>query len=809
MIRIEEPLAADDLLCFGDWLKQRRKVLSFTREQLAWRVGCSFETIKKIESSDLKPSVQLATLIAHKVDVPTPAHDAFVQFARSASARLPSNAFSAAPTVIGPRALPTPGFNNLPAPLSGIIGRTQELQTLVALFSAPDLRLLTLTGSPGVGKTRLALELAAQLRAAFVDGVCFVPLASISDPALVPTALLSALDLDSFPGDGVAALKTVLRQKRMLLVLDNFEQVSAAARLVTDLLMSAPGLKIVVSSREALHCYGEYESAVLPLTLPDLEHMPAPAELQNFAAAALFIVRVQAVRPTFTVTIENAQAIARLCTLLDGLPLAIEMAADQARHLTPQQILTQLRERLVALSTSARDIDARQQTLRNTIDWSYHRLTLAEQHVLHVLSVFVGGCTTEAAQTLALPLPDDVGVQASHAHVQLEALLDKHLIRQYTSRNGEVRFTLLETIAAYAREQLGAVGALHAIQQRHAAYFVQWAAQHAAQRSHMQQGNWFNVLEQEHNNLRAASDWLQQHADPTDGLQLISALGHFAVVRGYDHEWLERAQGFLAQWSEQNVYQSVYTHSLNTIAGMLWIQGRTHEAQLVLAKVLSISQLQADAATTAHALLLLGLVTQTQGDIQAARVHIEHSLALRRALANDTHQGKALVVLGDCAWHDGDVEAAARSYEQSVALLRDIGSQAALAYALRRTAQVALHRGEDAHAITLCQESLLHSAVIGDKRGMAGALISLACVAAQLQNGSGAINLLSAADMLSDGTTTALLPADKALREANVAVLRLQCTEVAFAEAWAIGRTMSLAQAMAAALTIPSNPVLQ
>jgi non-specific serine/threonine protein kinase len=795
-------------LSFGEWLKRRRKTLDLTRDQLAWQVGCSFETIKKIESGDLKPSVQLAELIAGALSVPVSEQAAFVQFARDSMATAPATAYSG--SVVVPLAADEPSKPSpapyLPAPLTSLIGRADEIRAATDLLRHADVRLLTLSGPPGVGKTRLSLAIAAQLAPEFADSAYFVALAHISDSQLVPFAIAQSLGVQEVTGQTLlTTLKEALRHRQLLLVVDNFEHVLDAAACIIELLGAAARLKVIISSREALHVYGEHEVCVSPLATPDLHHLPSLAELAQVAAIALFVERAQASTLNFTFRSEHAEEIVQICILLEGLPLAIEMAAAQVRRISPVQILKQLRERLLGLRMPTRDSHPRHQTLIGAIAWSYQLLTPAEQHLFRVLSVFVDGCTLEAIAAVLEPgLTNDRSLQQA-VFVQLEALVDKHLVCQ-TMYAGEQRYTLLAPIHAYAHEQLQMHGELEDVRQRHALFFADWAESIESRLQGAEQVIWLERLECEHNNLRAAAEWAQQY-DNVPGLRLASALWDFWVTRGHHHEWLRRVQDLLARALPllTPAYSLVRAQGLNTAGFLLWLHGQAAEARPVLEAARSMSEGSAITPALARASFYLGLVSVSEGRVTEAQTLLEQSLADWRALGDRFGCGWALILLGDIAIDQGDLAGAQALYEDACVLLRALGNRNLLAYALRRLATIALRQSNAAHAVVCCQESLVLNVAVGDKRGIAGSLIGLAAITGVRKQWAGVARLLGAVAALVERVATSLLPADQADFDQALDATRTHLSAPLFAAMWEAGRALTLTQAMATALTDGSD----
>ena len=479
-----------DIISLGLWIKRRRKALDLTQDALAALVGCSKDLIAKIEGDARRPSREIAALLATHLQLADDERVRFIQVARAElgvdrlarpaqsvarGAFVPAQAVSSAADTPGEHCTRRP--TKLPTPPTVLIGRAHEIAQICALLRTPAARLVTLSGPGGIGKTRLGLQVAAELFDDFPDGVYFVDLAPIRESALVISAIAQTLGMRQTGGQPlVSQLKQFLGNKRMLLMLDNFEQVLDAAPLLAELLAAVPQLKLLVTSREVLHLRGEKEVEVPPLALPDRAQLPPLEVLSQYAAVALFTERSFDVRADFQLTNANAAAVAEICVRLDGLPLAIELAAARSKLFAPEALLARLNSRLALLSGGARDLPERQQTMRTTIAWSYDLLTEAEQTLFRRLGVFVGGCTLEAAEgvlrTEGPGLSEDTIDSVLNPQPSvldgLGALVDKSLLRQVAGPGGDPRFVILETIREYALERLEASGEAERLRQQHA-----------------------------------------------------------------------------------------------------------------------------------------------------------------------------------------------------------------------------------------------------------------------------------------------------------------------------------------------------
>jgi predicted ATPase/class 3 adenylate cyclase len=969
---------------FGRWLQRRRKALDLTQNQLAQRVGCAAETLRKIEADARRPSRQIAERLAHALELPEAEHAAFIRAARAElavdqlvsptqgvtppalvpAAALPSGTvtflftdierstqlweehpeamqvglarhdamlcqaiathqgivvkstgdglhavFGRAPdalaaAVAGQRALHTEGWgatgplrvrmalhtgvaeerdgdyfgpplnrvarllaaghggqvllslatvqlvrdtlapeitlsdlgvhrlkdltrpeqifqavapglpadfpslitldvrrHNLPLQPTPLIGREADVARVCDLLRHPTTRLVTLTGPGGVGKTRLALQVAAELLDMFPQGAYFVALAPISDLALVLTAIAQTLGVKDTGGQPLLEiLKAYLHDKQILLLLDNFEQVGTAAPLVGELVAAAPRLKILVTSREVLHLRGEKEFAVPPLALPDHKRLPPLESMSQYAAVELFIARALDVRPDFAITNENAPAVAEICHRLDGLPLAIELAAARVKLFTPQTLLARLAQRLALLTGGARDLPARQQTLRSTIDWSYHLLNRDEQTLFARLAVFVGGGTLEAAEAVC-NVDGDLALDGLDG---LTALVDKSLLKQVAGPDDTPRFTMLETIREYALERLVASGEEEAIRQQHAAYYLVLAEAAEPKLKEADQGTWLAQLEAEHDNLRLALAWTLGSGDAEVVVRLVVALGKFWERGGYWGEGraqleqavaasngfapalratvLLRAGWFGAEDGAPALVEEALTlfrelgdkrgigDALRMLGRHAWFQGDYLRAMVLLEQSLALFRELDNKRGIASTLHFLGDAMREQGDAARAIPLLEESIALRKELGDKQVGALALNSLGDAVYDQGDVARAMVLYQESLTLFQEVRGKYGIPWVLRSQGRVAHAQGDDARARLLLEETVARFREMGSEMGLAWTLHHLGYVAHAQGDDAHAQALLREGLILQQHTGNKRLIAESLERWAGLAV---------------------------------------
>nr|HET6904539.1 tetratricopeptide repeat protein [Ktedonobacteraceae bacterium] len=618
-------------------------------------------------------------------------------------------------------------FPNLPAQLTPLIGREQEIQAVCSLLQRAEVRLVTLTGTGGVGKTRLGLQVATDLLHDFTDGVCFVPLAPISDPALVVPTIAQALGIKEAGEQSlVDLLPTYLQNKRLLLLLDNFEQVVAAATELSDLLTASPLLKIMVTSRAVLHIRAEHEFPVSPLALPDPTHLPESEVLSQYAAVALFLQCAKTARPNFQATPANIRVIAEICMHLDGLPLAIELAAARIKLLPPQVLLARLEHRLQVLTSGARDAPVRQQTLRNTLAWSYDLLDAGEQRLFRRLSVFAHGCTLEAVEGLYTAL----GEAQADVLDKVASLMDKSLLRQLEQDGEELRLLMLATIREYGLEILLASGEMQSVRQAHAAYYLELTEQAELELGGPQQAAWLDRLEREHDNLRAALQWALEQAEDEGtvqhrelALRLAGALWTFWWVRGYQSEGRTFLERVLAA-SEGTEASFIGAKALFAAAHLAFVQSDYERAEALSSKSLPLYRELGDQRGIALSLNILGNVAWVRGNTAAARSQTEEALALYREMDDKEGAARSLFSLGLFASSQGEYPRACALYEESLALQREIGNKMTIAHSLSQLAQALFaSQADQARVRSLLDECLTLSREVGFKEGIAAVYI--------------------------------------------------------------------------------------
>jgi predicted ATPase len=674
--------------------------------------------------------------------------------------------------------------NNLPLQPTPLIGREKEVSEVCNLVRGDETHLLTLTGPGGTGKTRLALQAAADLLDDFPDGTFFAQLATLSEAELFLSTVAETLGVrETGEQPLVESLKDYLHERQLLLVLDNFEQVLGAAPTVTELLAEAPGLKVLATSRAPLGLYGEHVYPVPPLTLPDLKRPPSLERLTQYEAVGLFVERARALKPDFKVTNEGAPAVAEICVRLDGLPLAIELAAARITMLPPKAMLQRLTSRLKLLTGGARDLPERQRTLRATIEWSYALLDEGEQLLFGRLAVFSGGRTLEAIEAIC----DTEGDLPMDAFDGVSSLLDKSLLRQEEGPNGEPRFVMLETIHEFAREKLRQSAEAEQIKRVHAEYFLTLAEEANPELKGPDQLQWLERLEVEHDNMRTALSWALERREAEVVLRLGGALWWFWSVRGYHSEgrrWLEEVlamdgrgspesramalagagtlaseQGDLDRAQEAceeglellaNEGREAKLRLLACLGWVAWTREEHGQARELFEESLALSRELGDTWWLADSLSNLAVVSHSLRDSERATELYEQSMDLFRELGDKQSLARCLNDLGMVVYSQGDLGRAAQLTEEAVALFRELGNRGGVSVGLYNLGWIALLQDDLGRAADLYRESLSLSWDIGLNPLVQSTLEGFACVAAAKGDAERAARLWGAAQTLQE-----------------------------------------------------------
>lgn len=710
-------MASPLLPTFGELLKRHRVATELTQEALAERAGLSARGISDLERGVRSaPRIDTVHHLANALRLGELERTAFVAAARGASSLGPSGDVAA-------------GFDPLPLQPTALIGRDDDIASVLQQLLRDDVRLLTLTGPAGAGKTRLALEIASRLQQQFAHGVAFVDLTPLSNADLVMEKIALALGLTKGPGRPlVEQVCGFLLRKHMLLLIDNFEHVVSAAPVLVALLESCMDVKMLVTSRVVLHLRWEYEYVVPPLGLPDLSRPLDRAGVIATPAPVLFVERAQAIDRRFALTETNARAVAEICIHLDGLPLAIELAAACMKTLVPHTLLQRLRQRFDLLVTGGTDLAPRQRTLRAAVDWSYDLLLPEEQTLFRRLSVFAGGWTLESAEAVC---PGE-SITREDVPTLLARLIDASLVvvepRPGTA-SGELRFHLLETLRQYAGEKLRQAGAAAILHARHRNWFLAFAEQAESQLHGPAQVLWMDRLQEEEDNLRAALDWCVAAFEPEQGLRLATSLAWFWFVRARQGEGRARLARLLALAGEVPPAAVIRAKGLSA-AGFLAHDQRDYDAARTLQEEsLAIARREGDTQTEAVAVGRLGYLALHQREFVDANALLSKSVELFGAHHDAWGSAYALNILGLVALRLHAYEMAEHLFGESQANFRTLGDSWGIAWTLRGLAQIALDRGNWELATNLWQERLTLSRELGDAHATAYSLDYLATAA--------------------------------------------------------------------------------
>ncbi len=753
---------------FGVLLKQYRMAAGLTQEALAARANLSVRAI-----SDLERGINRA-----------PRYDTLDMLtgAMSLSAEQRASLFAAARPSLPREDAPAPPLRVLPLPPTALIGREQEVAHALALLRERRVRLLTLIGPSGVGKTRLALQIAHDLRDSFTGGLACIELAPIRDPALVPLAVAQTLGLHEQADRPLSRqVRAFLQDKEFLLLLDNFEQVLGAADFVADLLANCPGLQVMVTSRAPLHLRAEQQLMLAPLT--------------QAAAVALFRERAQAVQPRLNDTLPTVAAI---CDQVDRLPLAIELAAAHVKVLSLPLLLERLANRLRLLRGGARDLPERQRTMHDAIAWSFDLLTATEQRCFRALGVFLGGCTLAAAEAVCWgkeTIASDEGLST------IAALVDTSLVQVETTVDGTPRYSMLEVIREYALEQLRAAGEKELYQRRHAEYYASLGEE--ASRLGPAQGTREAQLDQEFSNAREALQWAYEQREATLGLRLITSFGRSWFMHGQMSEgnlWLEKILALDATAGEQAAPLALRTAALYGAWRFAMSLGRSARAATLAGEALALAERTRNQSDMSNALAMLGANALATGSEDEAFTYFTGSYATAKRAGEAGAIDLALFNLAEIARKQGDVARATELLEEILAHARAIEMTWGIANALNLLGNLARQQQDYGRAKVRYRESLALYRRFGNATYIALCLESIAAIACAERHFERAARLCAAAAVLRMRAHTPLPPSEQEDFDKIVMTTRAELNETTFAEEWRIGSTLTQDDAISYAL---------
>ena len=776
---------------FGYWLKLKRKGLDLTREELAERVGYSAATIRKIEDEERHPSVQIVERLAEIFNIPPTEQSAFLRFARGEWISAPAQSAQDAPWHASGKSTPS----KLPATTTSLIGREKEIADVREYLRRADMRLVTLIGPPGIGKTRLSLEAARASLLNFPDGVFFVALAPLDNSALIVVTVAQALGYVGAQNISIdEQLKEGIGEKQMLIVLDNCEHlIEDVSSFTSDLLSACSRLKILATSREVLRVSGEWLYPVPAFDIPKERDTIDLNNASDFPALVLFAERARAVRPDFSLQPENIQAVSSICAQLDGLPLAIELIAARMRLMSPQALLERLTDQFILSADGMRAASTRQKTLQNAIRWSYDLLSAEEQKLLAYLSIFSGGFTLDAAETICSQPMINKPVSEF-----ITSLLDKSLLQYNLAEHREPQYTMLVTIQEFARTPLRQMGEETEMRNRHLRYFLDLAEKANKELRGANQMEWLQRLEVMRDNLRTALDWAIETRQTATALQMARGLHWFWFVRG-DHTEGRQWLGRVLDMPDSPSHPETQAEALTQLAHHTWVQIGAKEARPWVEQALSVARAHHDKWNTARALTILGLVLTREGNFSAGQSTLEESKALFQEVGDKWGYAHAMMGLALASFLQDDQAGSLALHEQALILFGESGDRYFQSAAQRFIGVLRGMKGDEAKGLAALKEALILAQQLESKYEIGIVLSWWGEAEKRLGHPARAVCLYWAAKSIL-GSIGAWGMADEAQFENDIVPCRTTLHESAFAEAVEEGRAMTMEQAISYAL---------
>ncbi len=778
---------------FGEWLKRRRKVLGLTQEQFAQQLNCSTITLRKIEAEERRPSSQMVDLLAQVLNILPNERAEFLKFARGNWKSAPGEITEDVPWRVSTLR------SNLPTSLTSLIGREQDVVVICEYLSNAGIRLVTLIGPPGIGKTRLSIESARAVLQDFPDGVFFVALAPLEEPGLIEPTITQTLGFVEIKSQSsLERLKDGIGGKQMLLILDNAEHlIEGVATLVSDLLSICPRLKILTTSREALRVSGEWLYSVPFLSVPkDILSTDAEVESQ-FSALTLFAERARAVRADFTLNTDNLQLVASICAQLDGLPLAIELIAARMRLMSPRALLERLNDQFTLSADGMRAASARQQTLDDAIGWSYNLLSAEEQKLFVYLSVFSGGFTLEAAESIFWGM-----FTARSVSNLVTSLLDKSLLQRTFDARGEARFDMLVTIQQFALDHLRRMGSEAEVRNWHLVYFLALAEEGDKEMRGPNQIEWLHRLHVMRDNFRAALQWVIETGQTEAALQMARKLHWFFFVRG-DHNEGRQWLGRVLALPDTPLYPEMHSEILTQLAHHTWLEIGAEQAQPFVESALSLARAHAHKHNTAKALAILGLIMIYENNFAVASSCLEESKVLFQEVNDQWGFAHAVMCLGTQSQIQQDWATSLILYKRVLKLFRDLGDGFFQGVALRFIGDLQMKQGNLASGVVALRQALLLAQQLDSKYEIGQTLWRCAEAAQRSEKPAYAVCLYWATKKVLD-SIGAWTEGDELILENDLAPCRAALDEEEFEEAveQAVeqGRAMTMEQAIAYAL---------